>query len=211
MNKAKLYAALIISSLFLFVSCAPVLTVQANGAKGADISIKTTMQSAALSELLGTLEVSAFSERDLASLLKETGFENTKADIAPSGEITSSGSCSDISKNPALPHLISRTENSLTFTAGASQWQSIYESSGEESRGYLDLLMIPALTGESMTTAEYRSLLSSVYGPSLASEVVDTPLVIYLSSPSGAKKTKITTTLGALLSRTEEKSWSVQW
>lgn len=216
----KRFTVFAILSLFLFASCAPELTVQASGVNGAEIAIKTTAQSDALSELLSSLsgtEGSAsglFSASDIKTFLSGTGFENTDASVSPSGEIQARGTSADVRTGQLAQFgLVTRTKNSLTLTVGTPQWKKIYESATEESRGYLDLLMIPALSDEAMSLSEYRSLLSSVYGPSIAREITDSPIVIFLAAPAsfGGKKTKITTTLGALLIRTEEKSWSVQW
>ena len=228
----KRFSICAVLSLFLFASCAPELTVQAKATNGADISIKTSLQSDALSELLGSLSgagdaslsagasssaptpSSFFSADDLKAFLSSAGFQDTTASVSPSGQVQARGTCADLQAGSiAQLGLVSRSKNSLTLTVGASQWKKIYESASEESRGYLDLLMVPALSDEAMGLAEYRSLLSSVYGPSIAREITDSPIVIFLAAPAstGGKKTKITTTLGALLIRTEEKSWSVQW
>lgn len=207
--------------LVLFASCAPELTLQARGDNGADIGITTTFApDDELKSLLGSLGFSLpemgssnfISSQDLKAFLKDAGFQNTTATVSKEGNIAATGSCTNLSQLPlAQFNLITRTPNSLTLTLGASQWKKIYESSSEETRGYLDLFMIPALSDEKMSLSEYRELLASVYGPSIASEIVDSKLVIFLVTPDGKKKTKISTTLGALLARTEEKSWSVTW
>jgi hypothetical protein len=60
-----------------------------------------------------------------------------------------------------------------------------------------------------MSVKEYRELLSSMYGPSFANEIVDGKLTINLSSPNGKTKVEETLNLGELLTANEEKSWSI--
>ena len=97
------------------------------------------------------------------------------------------------------------------FSLGAEQFQAFYSLLSEEFRSYFDLMMIPGLIGEKMTAAEYEQLLSSMYGPTFAKDVVSGTLEISLSSPDGKKTLKDTISLGDILTLSETKTWKISW
>ena len=94
---------------------------------------------------------------------------------------------------------------------GPKQISAFYELLNEDGKSYLDLLMIPALIGEKMTTSEYRELLASMYGPSFADEIVNGKLSIQLVSPDGKKSLKKEISLGELLTAENELIWSLRF
>jgi len=107
--------------------------------------------------------------------------------------------------------ILSKKENSLTLSIGPSQISAFYELLNEDSKSYIDLLMIPALIGEKMSKAEYRDLLASMYGPSFADEIVDGKVKINLSSPDGRKSLKEEISLGDLLTAEKELIWTIKY
>ena len=124
----------------------------------------------------------------------------------------SSGSARSISEiTLAKTGILSRTKKSLTLTLGSIQFQALYAMLDEESQAYFDLMMIPALSDEKMTPAEYNELLASVYGQTFADEITGGSFSMTLISPDGKKRTTAKVTLGEILSLTAEKSWTVNW
>jgi hypothetical protein len=49
---------------------------------------------------------------------------------------------------------------------------------------YLELLMAPVFTGETMSSAEYIELLSSIYGKNIGTEMKNANLFLSLTAPS---------------------------
>ena len=155
-------------------------------------------------------ETPLFNKNDVLELLKNAGATNTSANIPSSTEVAASGSLQNLSQNSLYKiGILSTTKNSLKFTIGPKQIAAFYELLNEDSKSYLDLMMIPALIGEKMTVDEYKDLLSSMYGPTFAEEIVSGSLSINLSSKNGKKSVKHTISLGELLTATEEKSWEI--
>lgn len=73
--------------------------------------------------------------------------------------------------------------------------QNIKEFAGllsEDDREYIDLLMAPALSGETMSKEEYETLIEAVYGNKLASELKKAKFKIEVSCPKKVQRINIT-------------------
>ena len=223
MKKLKNSLALLLSSAALFfTACNPVITVTASGSDSADITFLggfskkgteafyelTSSLSDSPSSSAGTL----FSAEDVQLFMTAAGVSSVTAAVSPAGIAQSKGTISSVSKNQlSKSGVLTRTAGSLKLTLGPEQILSIYESLNEESQGYLDLLLIPATTGDVLTQAEYKVLLSGLYGPELADEILNGKMTVTLKSPDGKKSTEASITLGELFTLTAPKSWSVNW
>jgi len=212
----KNYSFLLASALFVFTSCLPQINVKAQNNDSATISFSTGFSSTltkTLKNLSGLDEnTPLFSKADILNLLNSSGAVNTSASLPSQNEVAASGTIPKLSENLLTKTgLLRKSEKSLTLTIGSRQIVDFYNLLNEDSKSYLDLLMIPALIGEQMSVSEYQELLSSMYGPSFAEEIVNGRLSIILSSPDGKKQAKESVTLGELLCTTEEKSWKVSW
>ena len=145
-------------------------------------------------------------------MLKATGLQQVSANSKDATTLFASGSARSISEiTLAKTGILSRTKKSLTLTLGSIQFQALYAMLDEESQAYFDLMMIPALSDEKMTPAEYNELLASVYGQTFADEITGGSFSMTLISPDGKKRTTAKVTLGEILSLTAEKSWTVNW
>ena len=208
-------SALLFFSLFI-VSCKPQISIKAGKSDEASIFFSTGFSDSTaktLQNLTGAdTNAPLFNKDDVLLLLKSAGAVNTSAALPTSNEISANGTIPEVSKNPLYQTgILSKTEKSLTFTLGPKQISAFYELLNDDAKSYLDLMMIPALIGEKMDTKEYTELLSSMYGPTFAEEIVSGKLTISLSSPDGRRTLKETITLGELLTATEEKSWSIKF
>ena len=208
-------SALLIFSLFI-VSCKPQISIKAGKSDEASIFFSTGFSDSTaktLQNLTGAdTNAPLFNKDDVLLLLKSAGAVNTSAALPTPNEISANGTIPEVSKNPLYQTgILSKTEKSLTLTLGPKQISAFYELLNDDAKSYLDLMMIPALIGEKMDTKEYTELLSSMYGPTFAEEIVSGKLTISLSSPDGRRTLKETITLGELLTATEEKSWSIKF
>ena len=218
MNVIKKTFVLVLTGFFavLCTACSPVITVNATNDGGAKFSFKTGFSKETTKTLRTISGVGEneqlFSAEYMEAILKEAGGENVAASVPSANEIETSALIKKI-KESALGYtgVLSRTSKSLTLTIGPEQFLKFYNILTEDSKSYFDMLMIPALIGETMNAEEYRELLSSMYGPSFANELVDGKISITLTSPDGKKVKKATSTLGEILTLREEKSWTVSW
>ena len=214
-------AACALCALVLLAGCSPTLSVKAEGADGAAISFLTGFSDATarlVRSLLATVGADAggdeplFSAEDLRGVLEAGGFSKIDAKNVSSTTINASASYPNLRTGElAKTGILSRTATSLTLTLGPRQLWALYALSNEETQLYLELLMIPALSGDELTPAEYTSLLASLYGANFAGELAGGTLTLTLSSPDGKKRTSMKVTLGEILTLTEEKSWSITW
>ncbi|GEM_PF-1270474 len=200
----------------VFLSCRPQIAIKAGANDSASIFFSTGFSEATartLQNLTGANpDAALFSKDDILLLLKSAGAINTSAVLPKPNEISASGTISQVADNPlSKTGLLSKNDKSLTLTIGPKQISAFYELLNEDAKSYLDLMMIPALIGEKMDSKEYEDLLSSMYGPTFAQEIVGGKLTIILSSPDGRRTLKETITLGELLTASEEKSWCVKY
>lgn len=197
------------------MSCGTTISVQAAKTGGADFSFKTgfsEVTAKTLRTISGLPENSPiFSPDDIKEILTQAGIQKTKVRTPSSMQIESSGFVANAASAISKTNLFKQTANSLSITLGPKQIKEIYSHLGDESQSYFDMMMIPSLIGETMSKEDYRMLLASMYGPTFANELVDGKISIQLSSPDGRKTTKAESTLGEILTMTQEKSWKVIW
>lgn len=220
--RAATVAAVITVAAFGCCSCSPTLSVRADGAEGVHLSFLTGFSDStarllrSMLAMTGAVDESVdkplFSADDLRAVLESSGFTKIEAKNVSSTTINASA----LYQNLRLGELskmgiLSRTANSLTLTLGPRQLWTLYALSNEETQLYLDLLMLPALSGETLSVSEYNALLASLYGPSFAGEITGGTLTLTLSAPDGKKSTTTKLTLGELLTLAEERSWTITW
>lgn len=212
-------------TLIIFCSaCTPSISIQANGADGASLTLKTgfspllektfksMMQSISSKDSGNTENTTLFSKENIAAVMEAAGFINVTASTPDTGTVSARGNIAGISKSAlAKAGILFRTQNSLSLALGPKQFQALYAMLDEESQAYFDLMMIPALNDDSMTLSQYGELLSSVYGQKFADEITQGSLLVTLSSPDGKKKKDVEAKLGEILTLNEEKKWTVQW
>jgi hypothetical protein len=190
------------------------------GNSSAGTNEKSSLQSNSSSSNNGTL----FTTGDISKTLASAGLVSVSASVPDSEHFSFSGICpAQSSAAFAKTDFFAQTAHSLIVTLGPKEIQNMYNACNEETRGYLDLLMAPVITGEKMSVDEYSELLASVYGPLFAKELVSGTAVIMICAPQNVAQTaaknndssvkKITKKiqLGELLTLSSEKTWSVSW
>lgn len=203
-------------SVLIFGSCSPKISVAA----GNDDSVKISFSTSFPDETAKTLrsmagigaDVPIFAENDIKNLLAQVGSTNTKVSIPSVNTLNSNGEIKNISANVLSKcAIVAKSEKSLSVSLGPEQFNNFYNLLTEEYKSYFDLMMIPSLIGEKMSAQEYEELLSSMYGPTFAKDVVSGTLEISLSSPDGKKTLKDSVPLGEILTLSETKTWKVSW
>ena len=202
--------------LFLLTSCGPEVNIQAYANDGASFSFQTGFSekaTATIKSFAGTsADMPLFTKESIGAVLKSAGVQKIVSELPSSSEIYTSGTIENFAEGAAKKlQFISRTKNSMTLTLGPEQIKRLYHLVDEESKSYLDLLMIPALTGEKLNVKDYKELLESVYGPDLADEIVSGELKITMVSQNGKAKKTAKVSLGELLTTTKALTWSVNW
>lgn len=207
--------SLIVLSL-ISTSCLPSISVRAGNGDEAEIFFSTGFSEATAKTLRGMAGLNQddalFSKDDILLLLQSAGAVKTSASLPSSTEIAANGTIPALSQNQLYrAGVLKKDSKSLVLTLGPRQIVEFYNLLSEDSKSYLDLMMIPALIGEKMTADEYKELLSSMYGPTFADEIVNGKLTVVLTSPDGKKSQKETISLGELLTSLEEKSWVLKF
>ena len=150
--------------------------------------------------------------KELKLILENIGLQNVISSVSKENSINGSGYLQNINSNFFNKiGILNLTKSSITFSLTPSKIQQFYDSLDEEGQGYLDLLMIPCLTGETSTVTEYQELLSSIYGKELADEIINGKMYINLISPDGSKTNKIQINLGEIFTLSSDKTWSLNW
>lgn len=213
--KRFLIFALSASVLSILASCSPSVSVRAKKGGSVDVSFKTGFSaetSASLKKIMGIPQSEPiFSSADMVQFLTEAGASSVSARVPSENEVSAGGSLKS-PKNSALSAtgILEMTENSMSLKIGPEQIRKFYSLLDDNSKSYVDMMMIPALDGESYSVDEYKLMLSALYGPSLASEIADGKVSIELESPNG-KKIRAAETLGNLLTLNQERVWKIEW
>lgn len=206
--------AVSIASIFIFASCSPLISVKANSNNTIDVSFKTGF-SAATSKTLKTIaglqeSDTLFHAGDMIQLLTEAGAFNVSAKIPSENEVQANGTLKDLKKTAFYSTGLISNEAALTLTIGPEQITRFYNLLDENSKSYIDMMMIPCLIGEEMNSDDYRMLLSAMYGPTFANELVDGRVTVRLEAPNG-KSTVINERLGDLLTSNKEMVWTLEY
>lgn len=202
-------------TVFAFVSCSSKIAVraQADSSQVLDFSLSFSEETAkALRIMTGAdSNVPLFSESDAENLLGQAGAKEIKVSMPSSNVLSASGKITKEGGLLSACGVLLRTEKSLSLSLGPEQFTNFYSILSEEFKAYFDLMMIPCLIGEKMTAEEYEKLLSSMYGPAFAKEIVSGTLDISLLSPDGTKKVSDRVSLGEILTMEQTGTWTVKW
>ena len=68
----------------------------------------------------------------------------------------------------------------------------------QDSRDFIDLLMAPLFTGDSIDPSEYEELISAAYGKKIAAELRNASFVLTVDVPYAIHSTKITPPIGTV-------------
>lgn len=96
-------------------------------------------------------------------------------------------------KGVKIANIVTCKTTSLTVILSPETIREIIASLPESTKSYLDLLMAPVFTGETMSASEYEDLVAAVYGDDLKKELASSSVKITLVTPTGVtlKKSSI--------------------
>ncbi len=215
---SKFSLLLIFAGLSLLVSCTPEIKVKAKKDNSMDISFKTGFSEAtskSIKKLVGVKESDPlFSPADMVQLITEAGAVNVSAKMPTENDVQANGTIKSVKSTAfsATGILKQEDKNGKTVTSltiGPDEIKNFYNLLDVNTQAYVDTMMIPCLIGEVMTKTDYKLLLSMMYGPTFAEELVEGNLNITLESADG-KKQKFTEKLGDLLTMTSPKTWTIE-
>lgn len=206
----------LIAAAISLCSCSPKVSVAARADGSLDVSFKTGFSKATGATLRKIAAIPAgepiFSPNDMTMFLVDAGATSVSAHTPTPLEVEAAGRISDISRNSlAGTGILSRDSSSASLTLGPSQIRSLYGILDEDTKAYFDMMMIPALMGETLSVEEYRAALAAMYGKAFADELIDGVVVIELSSPDGKKKERLTERLGEILTLSRARTWTVRF
>lgn len=206
------------AGITLLASCTPEIKIKANKDNSMDISFKTGFSEAAsksIKKLVGANESDPlFSPADMVQLITEAGAVNVSAKMPTENDVQANGTLKDV-KNTAfnatgiLRQEAKNGKTATTLSIGPDEIKSFYSLLDANTQAYVDTMMIPCLIGENMSKTDYKLLLSMMYGPTFAEELVEGNLNITLESADG-KKQRFTEKLGDLLTMNTPKTWTIE-
>ncbi len=190
-------------AVILLCSCSPKITTTINTSEDTTMVVYCAIPPV-LSDLLysftGTGARELISPEEIKSTLNDHGISVLRCSINTNDEFSlSTAHISPVT----LPLPVTTTASSISLSLSPAIMQNILTLLPADTAATFDLLMAPVLTGEKMTTEEYVSLISSVYGGKTASELEKSQLTLELSTPSPATLTiKKGTTVQSVSSNT---------
>lgn len=206
------------AGITLLASCTPEIKIKANKDNSMDISFKTGFSEAAsksIKKLVGANESDPlFSPADMVQLITEAGAVNVSAKMPTENDVQANGTLKDVKNTAFSATGILRQEakngkTATTLSIGPDEIKSFYSLLDANTQAYVDTMMIPCLIGENMSKTDYKLLLSMMYGPTFAEELVEGNLNITLESADG-KKQRFTEKLGDLLTMNTPKTWTIE-
>lgn len=214
MKKIKILFISIISFFsLLFCSCDSSLTVTISAGHpsfsyNANLGSEFIKTVSTIMSLENSSEIQSFFEpAELEKAFIQAGFSKVSArmddknkisvDFSPSNENSDPFSVSGILKYDShkKPYLEFSAEKFIAF----------YELMPFEFQSYIDMLIAPSFTGESITDEEYLDLLASVYGQNLCDEIKNATIdfiFIDADAANGKKKSKMNLSLLSILNIT---------
>ena len=215
----KLFLKILPLIAILFSSCNGQIKISVDKAGNANIEFASSMGTALenlIDSLSGTGNPSNFSEPEtpffdsaaIKTSLALSGLKNVQVKIPRRTSVSFAAGFPDLKdKQNILAQTLKFTGSSLTFTISPETACKIKNSMDEEVQSYIDLLMAPVFSGESMPLSEYSDLISSVYGQQIADELLSSHLTITLTLPG--KSQSFDVPLSQLLTVSDKLEFSV--
>ena len=188
----------------LLSSCNGQIKISVDKAGNADIEFASSMGTA-LENLIVSLsssdnppnssetetsetETPFFDSSAIKNSLTHSGLKNIQVKTPKRTSVDFSAQLPDLkNKQNILAQTLKFTGSSLSFTISPEIAFQIKNSMDEDVQSYIDLLMAPVFSGESMQLSEYTELVSSVYGQQIADELLSSRISIHLSIPGKSK------------------------
>ena len=197
--------------IFLLAGCNSELKITVLPENNAQVEFRTDYSKTfkdTFSALTGKNDSTVFSDQNLLNLLRQLGTKSPHASQT-GNSMQLKCICSTTDSRFTGLDILTVKDKTAVLTIGPEQIKNLYSQSDEETKSYLDLLMIPCLEDEIMTVPEYEELLASLYGKTFAKDLVSGRLKVELAF-SGKKETcRAEITIGELFTLTQAKTWQL--
>lgn len=228
----KALTAIMISAAMALTGCSTDISIKAKADKSADLTLKMdlgTTITGTLKALFGTADASQIlPTADIKKSLTTKDFSKVLVAYTGTNQLALSGTLAAPEKQLTvtgdsgikIANFVTCTSSSLTLLLSPDTIQELQADLPEDAGYVLDLFMAPVLTGEEMTTTEYKELIASVYGDELAKELAAAKINIRLYPPEGKKVKKAVTPSGSsdfsiplidFLTLRTTKLYSISW
>ncbi len=246
MHKGKyIYATIYLILLFSLTGCGSRLSFTARDDGKADMSVLMDTGKAAsrmIASIMASLYPSSsddsggvFTKERAAALERSLSGGDTEkltvealssSVLSLVGTIKDAASQSGVSRTGIhFSNFVDVKKKSMTLTLSPDTMRTLYDSMDDQTRGYVDLFMAPAFTGETMTGEEYVALIGSVYGKDMADEIASAQMDLTLTAPKGCtisscsledaklsgRRARFSIPLLDLLVMNEEQSYRINW
>lgn len=140
-----------------------------------------------------------FNSDEIKTGLEMSGLKNVSVKTIDSKTLDATFTVQGDSKIPGLTDLVRINKNEASKNAkGKTEFvltqkiiQDIYNLSDRNIQRYCDMLIAPVITGDEMTSDEYKDLISSVYGSKLSDELLSGNFTINVTSVDQKKTVQI--------------------
>jgi hypothetical protein len=230
MIKAPLFPLYLLGSLIL-MSCSPrvQISIAGDSKTGVQVTSKALPGTSELIRSFNTLGkgTPVLNVEDIKTSFTRAGFNKVQA-ISSDGislQIDASAETGEKAFS-VLNKAIAYEPSSFQITLSSDTIPEILTLVPSDTVEYLDFLMAPLLTGEQMSEGDYKELIASVYGQTIARELSESAFELVITVPKaissyeappqarvvrqGARLT-FTIPLTALLSGREKAVYRVEW
>lgn len=139
-----------------------------------------------------TDEQSVFNRRELKESLTNAGISVT--DMSLIGAMGLRVACTIPYRHTLLKDFINydRNKQRTVLRISPENISAFLEMLPQESRDFIDLLMAPLFTGDSIGPAEYEELISAAYGKKIAAELRNATFILTVDVPYAIQSAQIT-------------------
>lgn len=190
--RAVLCAA-IFAGTVLFASCSPraVLTVGEGGTGSANFSEDMSSQAESVVRRFTGAKSDLFDKKAIADSLSRAGIKVDSVSFPSPSGMRLGLSVAKI--DGLLGHAIaySAKDRTVSVTISRDSVHAALATMPATMNDYIDLLMAPAFTGETLSQAEYIDVVRSAYGKTIADELLKSDFTLAIHCPAPIRQSKI--------------------
>ena len=185
-----LLAALAAGCLLLQVSCSPAVVVAVRPDSSGTASVSTDMSPTAenlvrrFSSGDGDSTSGMYDREQISVALAQAGFRVDTLTFPTRTAFALGVSFANLKGFPANSVSVQSSPRSVRATLSRESLAAAVGLMPAGTRDYLDLLMAPVFTGESMTSSEYEEIIGAAYGKTLAAELKRSVFTLTIRCPA---------------------------
>jgi hypothetical protein len=188
-HTAPILAALAAGCILLQVSCSPAVVVAVRPDSSGTASVSTDMSPTAenlvrrFSSGTETSTTGMYDREQISVALAQAGFRVDSLNFPTRTAFALGVSFANLKGFPATSVSVQSSPRSVRATLSRDTLAEAVSLMPAGTRDYLDLLMAPVLTGESMTASEYEDIIGAAYGKTLAAELKRSVFTLTIRCP----------------------------